>query len=312
VNLAPSPLYIFCKSLRHEGSNRIVLPDEADNPVSGEWIRAQMNDEVESALNKELKEKVKKISSPSSYVNELSLRTQPRGGLLGDDRVYHAVQDWRSTALIKLWQLLRLELSPAKRQSVASLQKGLAQIQHLQASPRWLVRVVKLQNTTTDATWILDPDGIYSAALEPALSSQEKEILANSLKTWLIVNICRSGRGWKKDLESSFPCDAWSAAVLMEQYYHRAYLASLLYEWAWPEREDPPATQPELERLLTEGPLQAEIRPGEFGQFVDESWMQIVDYAVVDLPTGRLVRALRPGLLVAGRVVRKAHVVISR
>lgn len=314
MSSAPDPLNIFFMSLRHEGSNRVVLPDEAENPVSGEWIRTQMNEEVESALNDELLTKVQSNPSVSMYEDELIRRTQPRGGLLGDDRLYQAFQDWRQAALMKLWQVLRLENSRPTNPLMANMQSQLAQCQQISASSDWLKHVVNPPDPMTASNWILTSYGPYTSFFTPTLPNVETKLATDSLRTWLAFRIGSNGssRGWRKELVETFPIDAWRNAVMAERGYHRTYLASLLYELAWPEREDPPATQLELVRLLTEGPLQAEIRQGEFGESVDESWMQIVDYAVVDLPTGQLVRVLRPGLFVAGRVVRKAHVVISR
>ena len=311
MSAAPDPLDIFCRSLRHEGSIRVVLPDEADNPVSGEWIRAQMNEEVASELNKELLTNVHRTPSVSMYEDELIRRTKSQGGLLGDDRLYQAFQVWRQAALMKLWQILHLESTRPIHESLRPLQKELHKTHSLKASAVWLEKVIKVEeDQSTD--WILATKNPYTSMLDSSLINPGKKFIANSLKIWIIKRISNRNCDWRRELVSRFPHSDWRAAVRVEQDYHRAYLASLLYEWAWPDREDPPATQPELLRLLTEGPLQAEIRPGEFGQSVDESWMQIVHYAVVDLPTGRVVRVLRPGLLVAGRVVRKAQVVISR
>jgi len=130
-----------------------------------------------------------------------------------------------------------------------------------------------------------------------------------TLSKWLRISLEES---WLPDLESTFPFNEWVAATTIEQDHHKAFLAAQLFRLAWPEAGDSPATKRELEDLCTSEPLKGKFLHGEYGQAIDESWMQIVDYAVVDLPTGRLVRTLRPGLLVAGRVVRKAQVVISR
>lgn len=312
MNSEPDPVDFLCKSLEVDRQpRRVTLPDEADHPVSGEWIRAQMNDMVEAVLNGELLAAMDGNPSLAIHRNEMVKRIQPRGGLLGDDRLYQAVQSWRHDALVELWDLIRLKSHRPIHKSLVNIQARLAEINQLTPTSTWLKKVVKFHGED-DVTWILAAKSPYVPFLDPSLSDEEKRHLTSSLRTWLVINICDKGHSWGKKLKEAFPSEAMNSAAKLEQLYHRAYLASMLYELAWPERGDPPATQSDLECLLKSDMLKGEIIHSEFGQPADETWMQIIDYAVVDLPTGRLVRVLRPGLRVDGRVLRKAQVVISR
>jgi hypothetical protein len=293
----------------------VQFPSVLNLKISDSVIRKLMYKDVDYKIEREIRKALFRYNFGHLCLkleNEGKLKYyNPKVSLLDSSELYSAFNFWIGDLLLSIYKVLTFDYNTKRFSKILlEFRSHMKTEIGFELDLSWIKDYLD-QSTLLNEEFLFSKRGPYKN-----IENQTDDI--SELST-LKSQICLLLIGRKSELLKSlfsFPYSTWDNVVEENKIYHKVSLASTIFD-----NLDMKSTeiQQRLEPVLVES-LGVVYIKSEVGQEFSSTQMEVVDYAVIDMPPGRVVKEVCPGLQI-GRpqqgqavwtVIKKAQVVVSR
>jgi hypothetical protein len=332
--------------VRQRSESEITIPDCWLGGISSDSLRKFLIKEVRAIdLKVELLVDLKSACGNDDIYSKIAVRleegeSQPKNiiqrkkrQMLGDYSLLKPVNEWIADGIEVLMSLIRFESLQRKtldhkvaEQRVVDLMDSLGEL--LELVIKQLNQISKIKCPKSELRLQLDQlsdiklkinydsmifkDKVgFLKELEPIIFN----LTSDHKNNFFIVLNCflnESRLHLRKFIDDTFPNAAWQQSILGELKKEQVYLAQEIYSVLISYFDSIEIDLLQGIENVMANQLDAKLIRVDQGDTMNEETMLIVDYEVVSMKSGRVVKIRRPGLFVQGKVVSQALVVLSR